>query len=568
MKLKLFSIAALLGAALLSANSANAQWSLTGNAGTNASTNFIGTTDNVAFKVRTKNTVRVTVTGSGNVGIGTSTPAAKLDIAGTLKITDGSQGTGKVLQSDAAGKAHWAVPVASSSGTASTLVINTTNASAFTVPAGVYSLTIEAVAGSGGGGGSGSAYKPLFSGSGTSLSGFGGGGGGGEYGSAIVAVKPGDVIGITIGSAGVGGSGGAAINQNGTVGGIGGATIVSLNGVTVFTVNGGGGGQGSPFVNCSNCGGNGGSGGSGGSGSSVALAIAGTNGGSPTGGTTAIVVNGSSVIGGNGATGVFVTVNNVVVQGNPGTSGSKGQAAISYIPSSANGTIPFKPGSIIFAGAGGSLTSDLNFKWDSGKLGIGTTAPSNQLSVNGKADFSGYVGIGTTNPLSHLHVKGAGDQEISVESTDAGAHRWTIQSNGSSNASSFQIIDRTAVLSRLGIDNNGNVSIGTTTPATGYMLTVAGKIMCTELKVQLQPFPDYVFSKDYNLKSISEVEEHIKTFNRLPGMPGACEVEENGMSVGEMQGKVVEKVEELTLYIIQQQKQIDELKALINSQKK
>jgi len=53
------------------------------------------------------------------------------------------------------------------------------------------------------------------------------------------------------------------------------------------------------------------------------------------------------------------------------------------------------------------------------------------------------------------------------------------------------------------------------------------------------------------------VENHIDTYKRLPGMPSAKEVDSSGMNVGEMQGKVVEKVEELTLYIIQQQKQID-----------
>lgn len=107
------------------------------------------------------------------------------------------------------------------------------------------------------------------------------------------------------------------------------------------------------------------------------------------------------------------------------------------------------------------------------------------------------------------------------------------------------------------IKGNGNVTIGVTTPATGYKLTVAGKIMCTELKVQLQPFPDYVFEKNYRLKTLKEVENHIDTYKRLPGMPSAAEVESTGMNVGEMQGKVVEKVEELTLYIIQQQKQIE-----------
>ncbi len=112
------------------------------------------------------------------------------------------------------------------------------------------------------------------------------------------------------------------------------------------------------------------------------------------------------------------------------------------------------------------------------------------------------------------------------------------------------------------------VAIGNATTAAGYMLTVAGKVICTELKVQLQPFPDYVFSKDYDLKSIEEVEQHINTYNRLPGMPSACEVEEGGMSVGEMTGKVVEKVEENTLYIIQLKKEIDALKAELNALKK
>lgn len=103
-------------------------------------------------------------------------------------------------------------------------------------------------------------------------------------------------------------------------------------------------------------------------------------------------------------------------------------------------------------------------EYTTNNIGIGTSTPVNKLTVNGNADFTGNVGIGTNNPLQKLHVKGAGDQEIYIESTDAGSHIWSLQSNGNSNVSTFQIIDRTAVLSRLGIDNNGNVGIGTTTP--------------------------------------------------------------------------------------------------------
>ena len=103
-------------------------------------------------------------------------------------------------------------------------------------------------------------------------------------------------------------------------------------------------------------------------------------------------------------------------------------------------------------------------------VGIGTTTPSNKLSVNGNVDFTGNaniggnVGVGISTPLTHIHVYGAGDQEISIQSTDASGHRWSLQSNGASSASTFQIIDRTVGASRLGIANNGNIGIGQTDP--------------------------------------------------------------------------------------------------------
>ncbi|MEO8149703.1 MAG: hypothetical protein ABI723_18840 [Bacteroidia bacterium] len=114
----------------------------------------------------------------------------------------------------------------------------------------------------------------------------------------------------------------------------------------------------------------------------------------------------------------------------------------------------------------------------------------------------------------------------------------------------------------------GNLCVGTTTASSGYTLTVGGKIIATEVRVQLMPFPDYVFDKNYKLRSVYEVEEFINQYKHLPGMPTACDVEDNGMAVGEMQGKLVEKVEEQTLYIIQMQKQIDELKKEIQALKK
>jgi hypothetical protein len=88
-------------------------WLTLGNAGTNPSTHFVGTTDNVDLVFRTNNTEKMRITAGGNVGIGTTSPTAKLHVNGTFRYTDGTEGAGKVLTSDAAGNASWQTPSAS-----------------------------------------------------------------------------------------------------------------------------------------------------------------------------------------------------------------------------------------------------------------------------------------------------------------------------------------------------------------------------------------------------------------------------------------------------------------------
>ncbi len=114
---------------------------------------------------------------------------------------------------------------------------------------------------------------------------------------------------------------------------------------------------------------------------------------------------------------------------------------------------------------------------------------------------------------------------------------------------------------RLHVNGNilmdGNVGIGTSV-STEYKLTVAGKIFATELKISLDvPSSDYVFYDDYDLKSLSEVESYIDKHNHLPDLPSAAEFKENGYNVGEMDDLLLRKIEELTLYLIEQQKIID-----------
>lgn len=112
---------------------------------------------------------------------------------------------------------------------------------------------------------------------------------------------------------------------------------------------------------------------------------------------------------------------------------------------------------------------------------------------------------------------------------------------------------------KLTILGDGNVGIGTTAPDD--KLTVKGRIHAEEVKVDLSvPGPDYVFKEGYDLKSLEEVQEHIKKKGHLPNIPSAQEMEENGVELGIMNMKLLEKIEELTLYMIDIQGQVEQLK--------
>lgn len=110
---------------------------------------------------------------------------------------------------------------------------------------------------------------------------------------------------------------------------------------------------------------------------------------------------------------------------------------------------------------------------------------------------------------------------------------------------------------------DSNIGIGTSTFVDGadtYRLSVKGKMRAEEVKVYTT-WADYVFDKEYKLPSLEEVEKHIKENGHLINVPSGREIEEKGLFVGEMTKIQQEKIEELTLYLIQQKKEIEELKA-------
>jgi hypothetical protein len=120
----------------------------------------------------------------------------------------------------------------------------------------------------------------------------------------------------------------------------------------------------------------------------------------------------------------------------------------------------------------------------------------------------------------------------------------------------------------VGLAVEGNVGIGTINPQD--KLSVKGKIRAHEIRVTtaVADWPDYVFKSDYKVPLLSETEQFIKTYGHLPEVPDAAEVQKNGVLLGEMNKILLKKIEELTLIIIEKDKQLSSQQEQINEIKK
>jgi hypothetical protein len=190
------------------------------------------------------------------------------------------------------------------------------------------------------------------------------------------------------------------------------------------------------------------------------------------------------------------------------------------------------------------------------------------LNANG-----GNVGIGVTNPVAKLHIAGD-DRTNSLYIT--GSQPGTYYTNGSkkwntfyaSNYNGFGIYEETSGLEgyRLFIKEGGNVGIGTLNPDS--KLTVAGDIQSRKVKVTINAGADFVFAEDYELKKLEDLQKYIQQHKHLPEIPSAKEMETKGIELGEMNIKLLQKIEELTLYILDQNKKIEALNAKVNGLEK
>ena len=204
-------------------------------------------------------------------------------------------------------------------------------------------------------------------------------------------------------------------------------------------------------------------------------------------------------------------------------------------------------------GTDGKISTDVGsliLTPSSGNVGIGTSSPA------GKLDVGGYFYTSPGNSIV-LRAQASPDEGGQLRFEGAGTNRDFFLDNYQGKLR-FISQDASGESSKLVILNDGTVGIGITNPSATYKLSVNGKVKAAEVVVE-STWPDFVFADDYSLRPLDEVEQYLKANKHLPEIPSAKEVSENGIVVGEMQSKLLQKIEELTLYVIELKKENERL---------
>ncbi|WP_131537073.1 hypothetical protein [Pedobacter nototheniae] len=200
-------------------------------------------------------------------------------------------------------------------------------------------------------------------------------------------------------------------------------------------------------------------------------------------------------------------------------------------------------------------------------VGIGTTTPESSLDINSGTNNNQLSLIKNTivgEEGPGILFKNLVNNGVLTEIGGVQAKLLSGTNNFVASSLSFYTAYNSSKIEAITISPNGNTGLGTTSPkerlAVNGNISVNGKIGAKEVKVEAKDWPDYVFAKDYVLPTLAETEKHIKEKGHLSEMPSAKDVENNGLVMGEMLKLQQKKIEELTLYMIQKDKEVIELK--------
>ena len=264
-------------------------------------------------------------------------------------------------------------------------------------------------------------------------------------------------------------------------------------------------------------------------------------------------INGNTMISGSGNALLFAT----------SASTTDGNFGIKYTGSGLNFYIP-------------NNTNYLMYIRNNGYVGIGTSSPTEKLEVSGNAKATNVTatsavqsstltvtGNVTFNSLagssSKILTVGSNGLLSSADVSEVGDGMGNHIATTDLNLNGKKIVGTTNGANGIFVAQNGNVRIGAGTANPTKALEVNGAIRSKEVLVEVTNWSDFVFDKDYDLMTLNEVESYIKENGHLPDVPSAKEIKANGVEVGEMNAILLQKIEELTLYIIELEKKIEKL---------